>query len=55
VVKHALVGGIPSVQCLLLKLKSKLLRSPRLSSYRFVVNRELILSPDPKGKFILLV
>lgn len=55
VVKQALVGSIPRVQCLLLKVKPKPLRSPCLSSYRFVVNRELILSPDPKGKFILLL
>ena len=52
-VKQALVGDIPRVRCLLLKLKPKLLRSPRLSPYRFVVNLELILSPDAKGKFIL--
>jgi hypothetical protein len=55
VVKHALVGCIPRVQCPLFKLKPKLLRSPPLSSYWFVVNRELILSPDPKGKFVLLL
>jgi hypothetical protein len=53
VVKQALVGGIPRVRCLLLKLKPKPLRSPPLSSYRFVVNWELILSPHSKGKFIL--
>jgi hypothetical protein len=53
VVKQASVGCIPRVQRLLLKLK--LLSSPRLSSYRFVVNWELILSPDPKGRFILLL
>jgi hypothetical protein len=55
VVKQALVGGIPRVRCLLLKLKPKPLRSPPLSSYRLVVTWELILSPDPKGRFILLL
>jgi hypothetical protein len=53
VVNQALVGGTPRVRCLLLKLKPNLLRSPRWSSYRRVGNWELILSPDPKGKFIL--
>jgi hypothetical protein len=53
VVKYALVGCIPLVQCPLLKLK--LLRLPRSCSYRFAGSRELILSPDPKGKFILLL
>jgi hypothetical protein len=55
VFKQALVGGIPRVRCLLFKLKPKLLRSPPLSSYRFIVNLELILSPHPKGKFILML
>jgi hypothetical protein len=54
VVRQALVGGIPRVQCLLFKQQPKLLRSPPLSPYRFLVNWELILSPDPKGKIILL-
>jgi len=40
--KHAIVGCVPRVQHPLLKLK--LLRSPRLRSYRSVVKWELILS-----------
>jgi hypothetical protein len=53
--KHAIVGCIPRFQCLLLKQKPKPLRLPRWSSYRFVVNWELIFSPDPKGSFISLL
>ena len=51
--KQPLAGCIPRVQRLF--LKPALLRSPDLSSYRCVVNWELILSPDPKGRFVLLL
>ena len=52
VLNQAIRGGIPLVQRLFFKLK--LLRSPDFCSCLCVVKWELILSPDPKRRFIFL-
>jgi hypothetical protein len=50
-VKQAVVGCIPLLDCLL--LEAKMLQPLRSRSYRFVVLWERIPCPDPKRRFIL--